>query len=278
MNLLVVLALSTLPLGQAAPLGGTQEPDAARKAALEEVLKDAKTYEIVLDGGAPARLDLHPQSILNWSSAERNDENGGIFVWMKDGRPEVIGAIWSLYRKASDQVVWRHGLQSLSQHPVTARFESKTIWAPRKPGVEFNPVEDAEAPSDSAQRRLVQMRNLAREFKVEIDEQTGVTSQLRLLTQPILRYEPTTGPGKDGAIFALNAGTDPDVLLLLEAREAAGKLRWEVAFGRLHFVALRAFRRDTKVWSVERDLENRRHAFGADPGRDKIYYSVVRPR
>jgi len=251
---------------------------AARKAALEEVLKDAKSYEIVLDGDAPTLLELLPRSVLNWSSAERNDENGGIFVWMKDGRPEVIGAIWSLYRKTSDQVVWRHGLQSLSQHPVTARFDSKTIWAPRKPGVEFKPAEDAEAPSDNSQRRLVQMRNLAREFSVEIDEQAGVTTQLRLLTQPILRYEPTTGPAKDGAIFALNAGTDPDVLLVLEAREVAGKLRWEFAFGRLHFVALRASRNGKKVWSVERDLENRRHVFGSDPGRDKIYYSVVRPR
>jgi hypothetical protein len=215
---------------------------------------------------------------LNWSSAERNDENGGVFVWMKDGRPEAIGAIWSLYRKATDQVVWRHGLQSLSQHPLTARFDSKTIWAPRKPGIEFKPAGNAEVPADSPQRRLVQMRNLAREFTVEIDEQSGVTSQLRLLTQPIFRYQPTAGPAKDGAIFALSAGTDPDALLVLEARQSGEELRWEYAFGRLHFVALRAFRDGKEVWNVDRDLENRKHVFGSEPGRDKIYYSVVRPR
>jgi hypothetical protein len=122
------------------------------------------------------------------------------------------------------------------------------------------------------------MRNLAREFRVEIDEQAGVTAQLRLLTQPLLRYEPTSGIAKDGAIFAFNAGTDPDALLLLEAREVDNRLRWEFAFGRLHFVEIRAFRGDKAVWKVDRDKENPRHRFGGDPGRDKIYYSVVRPR
>jgi len=197
---------------------------------------------------------------------------------MKDGRPEVIGAIWSLYRKTTQQTVWRHGFQSVSERGITARFESKLIWSPTTPGVRFQPLEDTEAPADNPQRRLAQMRNLARDFKIEIDEQSGVTSQLRLLTQPLLRYEPTVGIAKDGAIFAFNAGTDPDVLLLLEAREAEDRLRWEYAFGRLHFVEIRAFRGDKAVWKVDRDEDNRRHRFGADPGREKIYYSVVRPR
>ena len=281
MNMTLIFVLSSSLFGQAPASGSTAsqiEVPAERKAALEAVLNDAKSYEIVLEGNGSSRLELLPRSILNWSSAERNDENGGVFVWMKDGRPEAIGAIWSLYRKATDQVVWRHGLQSLSEQPLTARFESQTIWAPRKPGVEFKPAGNAEDPSDDPQRRLVQMRNLAREFTVEIDEQSGVTSQLRLLTQPILRYQPTAGVAKDGAIFALNAGTDPDALLVLEARESGGRLRWEYAFGRLHFVALRAFLDGKEVWSVSRDQENRKHVFGSEPGRDKIYYSVVRPR
>jgi hypothetical protein len=239
---------------------------------------DAQSYEMILQDEIPARLELLPRSILNWGSAERNDEDGSLFVWMKDGRPEVIGAIWTLVRKKNEQTVWRHGLQSLSQHPIKAQFQSKLIWSPTAAGVEFKQMAAADAPAENAQRRLVQMRNLAREFTVEIDEQAGVTAQLRLLTQPLLRYEPVSGVAKDGAIFAFNAGTDPDALLLIEAREVEGRTQWEFAFGRLHFVAMRASRGGQQVWNVDRDRENSRHVFGADPGRDKIYYSVVRPR
>ena len=78
-------------------------------------------------------------------------------------------------------------------------------------------------------------------------------------------------------VTTIRPSSDADVLLLLEAREAEGRLRWESAFGRLHFVAMRAFHGGQEVWNVERDRENPRHVFGADPGRDKIYYSVVRP-
>ena len=132
-------------------------------------------------------------------------------------------------------------MQSLSLQPITARFGSDLIWSPTAPGLAFQPLEDAEAPAENAPRRLAQMRNLAREFRVEIDEQAGVTSQLRLLTQPLLRYEPADGPTNDGAIFAFNAGQDPDALLIIEARAMEGRTRWEFGFGRLHFVEIRAF-------------------------------------
>lgn len=67
-------------------------------------------------------------------------------------------------------------------------------------------------------------------------------------------------------------------LLHLEAREADGRMRWEFAFGRLHFAEMRATWQGQQVWNVERNLENRRHSFGTDPGREKLYYSVIRPR
>jgi len=274
MNPLLICLFTTGLIGQANPIEATE----ARKAALDGFLKDAQTYEMRLEADTPKRLELLPNSILNWGSAERNGEDGGIFVWMNDGRPEVVGAIWSLYRKSTQQTVWRHGLQSLCERPVTATFESKLIWSPKTPGVQFKALNEAEAPAANSAARLAQMRNLAREFTVELDEQSGGTTPLRLLTQPILRYEPRDGIAREGAIFAFSAGNDPDALLLVEARDAEHGPRWEFAFGRLHFVEIRAFRRGEQVWKVERDRENPQHQFGAGPGREKIYYSVVRPR
>ena len=55
----------------------------------------------------------------------------------------------------------------------------------------------------------------------------------------------------DGALFALvsTAGTDTEVLLLIEAREEKGKTRWEYAFGRFSDRNLYVQRKDKEVWS-----------------------------
>ena len=46
-----------------------------------------------------------------------------------------------------------------------------------------------------------------------------------------------------------NAGTDPEVLLLIEARKQAGKLRWEFTCGRFSDLELHVQRKDEEVFS-----------------------------
>ena len=107
----------------------------------------------------------------------------------------------------------------------------------------------------------------------------GEKSELRLMTQPLIRYQPTAGPATDGAIFSLAVGTDPEALLILEARHAGEALRWEFAFARFHFVTLVAQHAGKEVWRVEGDKDMTRAVFGDDPKqREKIYYSVLTPR
>jgi hypothetical protein len=55
----------------------------------------------------------------------------------------------------------------------------------------------------------------------------------------------------DGALFALtsSAGTDPEVLLLIEAREEGGKTRWEYACGRFGVVSMTVQHKGKEVWS-----------------------------
>jgi len=62
------------------------------------------------------------------------------------------------------------------------------------------------------------MRNIAREFSGAMKDNNDVT-ELRLLTQPIVRYKAPERGVIDGAIFALVwKGTDPEILLVLEDR------------------------------------------------------------
>jgi hypothetical protein len=110
-------------------------------------------------------------------------------------------------------------------------------------------------PADSASARLRQMKSIAERFTAAVD--TGGTfenpEQLRLLTTPIYRYSATEQGILDGALFAFVQGTNPEVLMPIEAdaTEPAAKV-WRYGFARMSCFYLRVHEGKTLVWSVDR--------------------------
>jgi hypothetical protein len=98
-------------------------------------------------------------------------------------------------------------------------------WTPLAPGVSVTPIADELSPSPSAAQRLVQMRTLTRDFTASTLDHKDQHWELRLLPQPLYRYESTDPDVIDGAVFGFvtSAGTDPDALLVIEARKPSGK-------------------------------------------------------
>ena len=70
------------------------------------------------------------------------------------------------------------------------------------------------------------------------------------MPQPVFRYNGKSGDVIDGAIFAFSRATDPDVLLLFEARQEEKVARWEYAVARMHVGALSLRYRNDEVWSA----------------------------
>src|SRR5256885_566548 len=95
------------------------------------------------------------------------------------------------------------------------------------------------------------MRRLAQEFAGHSVDRDAKRWELRLLPTPLYRYPFAKTGVVDGALFALmsNAGTDPEVLLVIEAREVEGKSRWEYACGRFSDWELRVHRKDKEVYA-----------------------------
>jgi hypothetical protein len=273
--------LAAAILGQGAPSAAddpAQERTDASAAAVAEFQRDAENYRITLAAAPPVALLLAPQPLLRWGNPARNGEDGVLYAWLRDGRPEVVGSVFTLLARQTGQLRRKHTFHSLSDSPLSAEFNSTLIWSPKRPGVTFAPVAGADAPGESAPRRLAQMRELARQVSMEMVDLRGQRFQLRLMAQPLIRYQPTAGPVVDGAIFAFAEGTDPEALLLVEARRSEGRLRWECGFARQHFVELTARRGDEQVWRVAADPDMHRTVFGNDPiQREKVYYSVYKP-
>jgi hypothetical protein len=95
------------------------------------------------------------------------------------------------------------------------------------------------------------MRALAQEITGGQTSSQGVDRDMRLLAQPIYRYENTKGDLIDGGLFAFVLGTDPDVFLLIEARRPpAGAPEWCFGATRMHRINLRLNHRGRAVWNV----------------------------
>jgi hypothetical protein len=78
--------------------------------------------------------------------------------------------------------------------------------------------------------------------------------ELRLLPQPLYRYESADPDILDGAVFAFvtSAGTDPEALLVLEARKPSGKDLpvWHYAVSRFTDTELRVKHKDKEVFTA----------------------------
>jgi hypothetical protein len=218
--------------------------DYAARLALEE----AKAYELRLKGEDSRQLELSERPALKWSNNYEATVHGSVLVWTHDGRPQVIACIYNFFTTKDEFSAEFH---SLADGPLTALKRGQVVWQPAEAGIEFKPLAEIAAPAKTAPARLVQLRNIARDFSADVTIWSGTNHQLRLMTQPLLRYGNGSGELLDGAIFAYARATDPDVLLVLEVKAAAGKEpRWEYALARMHSGKLKVRYRDDEVWSA----------------------------
>jgi hypothetical protein len=217
-------------------------------------VKEASAYSITVESAPKKKLELTKEPIFEWSNPVRQGvQQGVVFLWLRDSRPAALGCIfsWPDPRLPGRRII--HEFHALdTEKLLVTRPNALNEWKPQV-GLERKEIPDAEAPAATAGARLVQIRRLAQEFTgYEIDN--GKRCDLRLLPAPLYRY-PTAKTGVvDGALFTLVStdGTDPEVLLLIEAREKGGKTRWEYACARFSDCSLYVQRKDKEVWSSVR--------------------------
>lgn len=202
-------------------------------------------------GASDTPLKRTEKPSLRWSNPQVGRVYGDVFFFLNDGRPEAATCI---YRFFSPYQSLNGELVSLSDGPLTLKRESKTVWSPET-GVTFQAVPEAMAPADDKASRLRQMRTLARGFEAILtdtrNEVTGAPQTLRLLSQPVFRFEDSQTRKTDGAVFTFVVSTDPEAFLVLESRpDSGGKPCWEFALARMNRDAISIRYGGKEVWSV----------------------------
>jgi hypothetical protein len=209
--------------------------------------REAAAYTIRLEG-SDRPLALQSEPVLTWSNPVVGSIYGDVFIWTDNGRPEAVASIYRFY---TPPVHRANEFHSLALGPLAANRNGFAVWTPTRAGLVLKPIPEAAAPADSASARLRQMRAMAQEFTGRQTTREGVDRDMRLLAQPIYRYENTKGDLIDGGLFVFVVGTDPEVFLLIEARRPArGVAEWRFAATRMNNVNLRLNHRGREVWNV----------------------------
>lgn len=218
---------------------------------LKEFKEAAASYAITREGDPPTQLQLVPDPALRWNNPLRIAYDGAVFVWVADGRPEVVACFFRNVRRGVPPME-HHEFQSLSEASLTAETRDGRMWISRQPGIALKPIPHAPAPAADPAGRLRQLRTLARQFQagyVTEDKSRGVS--LRLLPQPLHHCASTRPDQPDSAVFAFVQATDPEALLVIETRSASGTPAWQYSFARMSTRGLRGWHKDELVWEVE---------------------------
>ncbi|MDR3636299.1 MAG: hypothetical protein P4L84_21025 [Isosphaeraceae bacterium] len=234
---------------------------AARSQEMKELVMPLRASKVENGGRVPGELSREP--LLRWSDPTRENSDGSLWAFGISGRPIAIVAV-EFYPNHRLGEAWAHEFVSLSTGPievdggtgfeVTGVRSSSTpghfLWTPKEPGVTFRDIPDASSPGTTEAKRLRQMKELAERFSAtEYYEAIKQTYSLRLSPHPIHRYHDAAAGVVDGAIFEVAHGTNPEVLLLIEA-QARDTTAWCWAAARFSSAELTLSLDRKPVWTV----------------------------
>jgi hypothetical protein len=209
----------------------------------------AATYEIHLSSAARPKLQLHPQPILHWTNpVPEKQMYGDVFVWTDEGRPTAVLNIFQMDEGNGSQEF--HECCSLAHTGLTAAGLAGRLWAPTANQLVMSLVPFELSPALSPRQRLTQMRELALRFTCQKTNRKGETQSLRLLPQPLVRYERKSHGVIDGGLFVFVEATDPEAFLLLELQADSERTAWKFGLARMASVQMQASLDDKPVWDV----------------------------
>ncbi len=260
-HLVVLLILVPALFGQA-PEGPAGKGDRAKEVKRERLLqiytREAEGYTVHRDASRREQLELRKKPVYIWTNPLRaGGQDGAVFIWVYRGRAELLGTFFSY--PATGERGLQHELHSLATTVLDVSRQvspgsSGEMWTPKVAGITLAAIPEADAPAQAPAARLAQMRALAREFSGTAKDEHDNRWELRMLPQPLYRYESTDPGVLDGAVFAFvsSAGTDPEAILVIEARKGpdASEPTWQFGLARFTDMSLVMRYKETEVFSA----------------------------
>jgi hypothetical protein len=258
-SFLVYLASLLVSLTAVAQIGGPLPAVEQRPVSREQESNDSEERLILMKKAAEAitlaseslgkpstPIPILQQPVLRFNDPARNHQDGTLWLFGGEGRPAAAVELW-----ANDvrQPQWFYSIVSMFQGRLRGSWDGSVRWVPQVAGVTFRPVPTASPPAMQAVARRRQLKMLARQFAA-YEVFRGDRSELRLLAKPLHLYTDDSQKVLDGGVFLFTHGTNPELLLLIEAVQGDEQLQWQYAFAPSGSAEFHGLHDDQEVWTL----------------------------
>ena len=220
----------------------------SHKAVVAQMKQILDGNKIVRQSSEPVVEELVPEPILNWDDLARGHHHGTLWIWGSKGRPAAIIEMYTTdFAQKLDR--WPGNVaHSLAPEPIRSEGRLHWNWAPDGP-IQAERMMDVRSRATSNHRKI-QMRSLAKRFSGH--ETWNGRSELRLLPSPIRVYESASDGILEGGLFALvHGGTNPEVILVLEAIQTKQEKFWQFGCVRLGHAEIQVDFDEKQAWHVD---------------------------
>lgn len=247
------LAQSQEPVEQLGADEKRTKSTARREARLQAMQKIAAEMTVeVVEGDFNRKVHMIEGARFRFSTQDTLCYDGTVWIWGRGGRAVALLTISAERGELKGPSNWAFELTSLSPQKLTVSSQDGWSWTPQAAGLKYAAVPDAPPPADLERTRLRQMKDIARRFNAN-GVADGRRFELRVLPTPIHRYSDEQAGIVDGALFFIADGTNPEVLLAIEAmaREDA-RPQWTYAINRVSAAELHARLDGKEIWTAPR--------------------------
>jgi len=252
-----------------------EEPDSRSPEEASQRLERMKARAVeteisVIRNGESQRAEMQETPVFRYDDQPRRILDGTLWAWGQSGRPVALCKVEDYMSKGENRL-WVQCLTSLSSERISAKWKDGREWSATKPGLEMKELPERLPPHGNPRLRLTQFRQMARRFSATLsDPRNDDRQEMRLLPQPVCRYNDRESGLVDGAIFGLASnGTNPDACLVLEIRESGeGQFVWKFGIAAMTAHAVEVKLDSNVVWSKK---------FTGDPNDydNWMFFSVV---
>lgn len=257
----VMVALAMLACQH--PLAAQDAVAPKTDAKLDAMRQRAESLKLTIEG-QPEVNRVKPVPLLRYNDPTITTTDGTLWLWEVRNRP--VAAL-CLFMDSRDGFQWNYELVALSDDAFRVEGRALWNWQPKNPNRGWQSLENP-IPAETPNQRLSQMKTIAAMFEGEESVENRL-NRMRMLPRPVHRYSaPETGV-VDGAIFLLAIGTNPEVLVQVEALKDKPQ-PWRVGFARMSAAELTVRCHEASVWTAAPILKwNPRDEYFSHYGPDR---------
>lgn len=227
------------------PLLADEPETAVRQQRLAAMRQRAEALRLKI-GEKPELLRVGKEPLFRYSDPTTTTTDGTLWLWTQAERPIAAAC---LFNDSREGFQWNYELASLIDSPLFVDGRPGWSWRPVANQRKWIIVTEPE-PARTEPKRLVQMKALLSPFRAVGAYQDGERTQMRLLPRPVHRYRCPEEKIEDGAMFLFAVGTNPEVLVQIEAISGTDR-SWRIGFARMSAGDVKVTRDEQTVWEVD---------------------------